>query len=185
VSYSELSSLNQLDFVSSGCAEWYVIRTKPRAEELARNALAQYDICCYLPKLFARQPKTRTPKVSPLFPGYLFFQLDKTSRYWSYVRWAPGVSYVLSEDQGPLAVPGSLIEEIASREEKRRQEVTANLTQPFRPAEPVQVLTGPLAGLDAVFNRELSPNGRVQILVQLLGRLTAVDLDVALLERVN
>jgi transcription antitermination factor NusG len=49
---------------------------------------------------------------------------------------------------------------------------------PFKQGEIVRVARGPFEGLNAMFDRALSPEGRVRVLLELMGRLVAADLDV-------
>jgi transcriptional antiterminator RfaH len=168
---------------SSG--SWHLIKTKTHAEELAQNSLRQHQITAYLPRLLTGKAKSAELKAVPLFPGYLFFQLAPSSRYWSYVRWAPGVSYVLSDDYGPITLPENLIQEIAFREEQKRNITLLHSKRPFEPGERLEVVSGPFTGLEAVFERPLSANNRVQVLVQILGRLTRVSLESGAVKRPN
>ncbi len=165
--------------------QWYLIKTKPRAEELVQNNLRRYQINSYLPRLFTPGKGNSTLKSASLFPGYIFFQLEHTSPYWNYVRWAPGVSYILHDDAGATPLPDSLVEEIARREEYRRKTVLADLARPFEANERLQITSGPFAGLAVVFDQPLTAQGRVQVLVQILGRLTRIALEKDLLQRMS
>src|SRR5690242_4946629 len=118
-------------YPASSEAIWYLLKTKTQAEELALNSLKHHQIPAYLPKLLTNRAKSQELKEVPLFPGYLFFQLPKDSRYWPYVRWAPGVSYVLCDDYGPISLPENLIREIASREVRKHQTILTQLSRPF------------------------------------------------------
>jgi transcriptional antiterminator RfaH len=160
-------------------SEWYLIKTKSRGEELAVNSLDRYEIISYLPRLFTRGSgaSRNTLKSVPLFPGYLFFQLETTSSYWKYIRWAPGVDYILQDAEGVTSLPDSIIQEILLRQELRRKAVLSEIERAFKPAEKVQITSGPLAGLEAIFERPLSASDRVQVLIQILGRATSVTLE--------
>lgn len=164
---------------------WHLLKTKTHAEELAQHSLWQYQITAYLPRLLIGKARSPELKTVPLFPGYLFFQLAPSSRYWPYVRWAHGVSYILSDDYGPIALPEDLIQEIAFREEQKCNLTILNLKRPFEPGETLEVVSGPFAGLQAVFESPLSANNRIQVLVQILGRLTRVSLESGAVKRSN
>jgi len=51
----------------------------------------------------------------------------------------------------------------------------------FRSGQPVVIQSGPLRMVDAIFDKELDTPNRVQILVNLLGRPLAVDVDPTIL----
>lgn len=170
-------------YPTNGDAVWYLLKTKTQAEELALNSLKHYQITAYLPKLLTSRAKSQELKEVPLFPGYLFFQLPKDSRYWPYVRWAPGVSYILSDEYSPISLPEELVREIASREVHKHRAILTQLSQPFAPGENLEVVSGPFAGLEAVFEQVLSASCRVQVLIQILGRLTRVNLESGAVKR--
>jgi transcriptional antiterminator RfaH len=166
-------------------SQWYLLKTKPRSEIMAQNALADYEIKTYLPRLVSRKKGKAELEATPLFPGYLFFQLDYESRLWGYIQWARGVSYVLKGESGPMSLPAELIDEIRLREGRNAQKVQDSFIRPYESNEPLKIVAGPFAGIDAVFESHLSASGRVQVLIQIVGRLTRVVLDSASLMRVN
>ena len=49
----------------------------------------------------------------------------------------------------------------------------------FTPGQPVVIERGPLAMVDAIFERELNTSERVQVLVRLLGRSMPIAVDAA------
>jgi transcription antitermination factor NusG len=56
---------------------------------------------------------------------------------------------------------------------------------PFRHGDHVRLTTGPFRDLDAVFDQRLSAKGRVRVLIEFLGRLTATEVDVDALEKLD
>ncbi len=168
-----------------GAAEpaWYVLKTKPNAEELVKNTFNQYSIEVYLPRLYLAKSSRKNLKTAPLFPGYLFFRLEMESKYWTFTRWAPGVSYVLNDGSVPTTIPTGVIEEIKFREEEHRlQKINGINKAGFNKNDLIKIVSGPLAGLEAVFEGSVSSNQRVQVLVQILGRLTSIRVPQEALE---
>ena len=68
--------------------KWYLICTKPGQETLALDSLQSCGFQCFYPTLTSPQQTTE-----PLFPRYLFAQLDDPlmGQTWSTVRTAPGL----------------------------------------------------------------------------------------------
>lgn len=163
--------------------DWYVLKTKPHSEEIAVAALKQSGIEVYLPQLHASATRSRKPRPQPLFPGYLFFWLEPDSRYWSYVRWANGVAYLLTDDGGPIPLPAELIGEIQRGELYHWNRVEERTMRPFERGEKLEIVSGPFKGLEAIFDREMSAAGRCQVLINILGRLSIVRLGKGALER--
>jgi len=129
-----------------------------------------------------RYPTRRITRLEPLFPGYLFARCetaDGNPELWNAVRWAPGVKMILGTDGAPVPVPSFVIEAIQARVQD------LGFVRPgfrFAASDRVVMRHGPLAGLEAVFDRPLSRSGRVRVLMRLLGQERAVQVDAVDLE---
>ena len=78
-------------------------------------------------------------------------------------------------DGRPVPVPDGVVQEI------RRRLADMAQVEPedrFRQGEVVRVFRGPFEGLDAVFDRRLSAQGRVRVFLQWMSRRVAAELDV-------
>lgn len=156
-------------------SRWFVVRTKPRAEAFAAANLRSKQLEVFLPRIthgFAvRSVGARPPE--PLFPGYLFTRLDLAAQY-HLAAWTPGVARFLSlgEDH-PTAIDDDVVDALRDRAEE------GDLLRPqplMRRGDPVEIRTGPFAGLLAIIDRPCSGAGRVQILLDLLRRQTRLEL---------
>jgi transcriptional antiterminator RfaH len=147
-------------------SNWFVVRTKPHKELLAYNEVRQHVVEALLPLLKAPRPVYgRLAWVrTPLFPCYLFarFELDKTFK----VRNTRGVREILSSDNEPIALPESVIEDLKGRCVDGVVELPR---QSFGPNESVKVKLGPFRGWDAIFERYLSADERVALLLRTVG----------------
>jgi len=155
---------------------WYVISTKPHQEKQAELHIKQCGIECFLPllkesKIIRRMRKT---VIEPLFPGYLFarFDLDKHYRAVSY---ATGVRKIVEFGSGPVELDSTMIDAI-----KERLNDGYVTLMPVRPVhgQVVQIKGGPLAGLQAVFMREMTNRNRVLLLLNTLGLHAKVTMDI-------
>lgn len=147
---------------------WYVIHSKPRQEQRASDNLTQQGYECYLP-LFATE-KIRhgalTVTQEPLFARYLFIHLDasQSGKSWTPIRSTLGVCRLVSFGSEPAKVEPALIEAL------RSHEATCQRAQPrrlFQAGDPVQIKTGPFAGLPAIYQMS-SGEGRAMVLIELL-----------------
>jgi transcription antitermination factor NusG len=157
---------------------WYVLRSAPHRELLVCKQLDEYGIETYAPE-FPRGGRTRPGSVRDkrhrwVFPGYVFFRPPEDSDGWRIVRWAPGVRGILEVDGGPGALSDLVVRHLQRRIANM---TTAPLPVPFKQGEPVVVERGPLAEVDAIFDRALDSPTRVQILVQMMGRELPVQID--------
>ncbi len=159
--------------------EWYVLRTKPRAERQVSALLDLRAAEHYLPLIRSARNHSRK---EPLFPGYLFCRVAIPSVQWVEVRSLPGISYVLNAQGTPLPVPGDLVESVRLR---TTLENSGDRPCRFRPGERVEIASGPLRGLEAAFDRRLSPSGRSRVLVSLLSRLVPVEIHEAQLSKAS
>lgn len=159
---------------------WYALNVKRNHERRVAEHLCVKSVTSFLP--LTESPRSRRPRsgaaLEPLFPGYLFVRLDDRGRSpgsWHTARWTSGVLRILGADGIPTPIPDEVVEAIQERVNEcgyvRRE-------APFPPQARVRFHGGPLGGLEALFERPMSRSGRVRVLMTLLGRETAVEVDV-------
>jgi transcription antitermination factor NusG len=91
------------------------------------------------------------------------------------LQWTPGLRRVVSAGGQPVPVPDEVVSHI------RRRLAAMTQLEPedhFKKGEVVRIVHGPFEGLDGVFDRTLSPDGRVRVFLQVMSRLVAAELDV-------
>lgn len=149
---------------------WYAVHTHPRAELKAMLNLANQGYNVYFPKyLKSRRHARRTDVVTaPLFPGYLFVQLDLERHTWSPIQSTVGVKYLVCQATDPIPVPEKLMQEIRERENDAGYIETRELFI-FRKGRIVKFISGPFADQLGRFDR-LADRNRAIILLELLGR---------------
>src|SRR5262245_26347834 len=101
-------------------AQWYLVHTLPNNETRADINLRRQGFGTYLP-CYQRQRRhaRRTDLVvRPLFPRYLFVQLDLARDMWRSVHSTFGVSAFVFASEKPAALPLHVINEIRAREDK-------------------------------------------------------------------
>jgi transcriptional antiterminator RfaH len=143
---------------------------------MAEFHLRQLTVETFLPLLKSRKRIRRQEKtvVEPLFPRYLFARLDLPNHYRA-VNFARGVVNIVEFGASPAAVSESLIQGIKSR--MNDGYVTPN-TERLQKGQIVHITDGPLAGLDAIFVKELKEQQRVLLLLRALGVNAKVLMDV-------
>jgi len=150
--------------------DWYVLQTNRNKERLAQAALAQRGLTTYLPRIVQWPAPAVGSAVAPLFPCYLFTQLnlDDCAR----VSWTPGVRAFVTFGGGPATIDASAIEFL------REREGADGLIhcEPLPAAQEVRIINGPFRGLTAVIERRLPARERVRVLMQMLRSETPVEL---------
>ncbi len=124
---------------------WYVVHTKARQELLAAGLLEQHQaVTVLLPQV--RQRTRGQMRVAPLFPGYLFVELDLEQVEASAVNNTPGVVRLVAFGGVPKPVPGRVIEALQAR--LAELDAQGGLPQhPFRAGDRVRLKEGAGGGL--------------------------------------
>ena len=140
---------------------WYLIKTKPRQEKIAKQNLENqgYRAFCPIAKVNNR--------LVVLFPGYLFVQLNEKTQNWSPINSTKGVSHFVKFGLNFAKVPTSVIEFV-----KTHQHITTEKLKDlnkFKPGDKVQISDGVFNNFVAIFESYKSDE-RVILLINLLGR---------------
>ena len=146
---------------------WYVIRTKAGDEHRAEGNLLNQEIETFLPlfKNYYYRNGKMIQIVKPLFPNYLFARLS-LDLHFTKVRWTRGVSRVLGNREGPVAISELIVQTIRDRVGKDN---LIELEDEIKEGDPVRVTSGPLKDLIGVFQKKKSGKDRVKILLNLIG----------------
>jgi transcriptional antiterminator RfaH len=150
---------------------WYVIYTKRDQEKRALENLERQGFSCYLPRL--RLQKLKRGAVAqveePLFPRYLFVQLDP-EKGWGTLRSTRGVTRLVSFGADPAPVPPLLIERL------RQEERTASILPMFREGDGVRITSGSFSGVKGIFLMQ-DGDTRALVLIQLLQQPAKLQIE--------
>jgi len=140
---------------------WYLIKTKPRQEKIAKQNLENqgYVTFCPITKI--------NNKLVILFPGYLFTQLNDKTQNWSPINSTKGVSHFVKFGLNFAKVPTSVIEFIKTNQHITTEKLI-NLNK-FKPGDKVQISDGAFKNWMAIFKCYKSDE-RVILLMDLLGQ---------------
>lgn len=156
---------------------WFVIHTKPGDEHRVETHLLNQKIETFLPLLEIHQYSNRkvVQKIKPLFQNYIFARIDLKLQYYK-VKWTRGVSKILGTGDGPVPIPEKVIESIKERVGKDN---LVKLEEELAEGDIVQITSGPFKELSGIFQKKMSDDGRVRILLNLIG----VDISVQISQR--
>lgn len=157
----------------SGCRNWFVVATKPKAERRAHAALHLKGYRSYLPLITVRLPN-RHYRTGPLFPGYIFTRLD-LAHPWYPIRYAPGVFSLITVDGIPIPCPVGAVEALQEAEAVRALLPPAR--QRWSPGEPCTLNSGPFQDCDAVILKVGTDMALVALMMFGHLREVAVGLD--------
>ncbi len=146
---------------------WYVVRTKPQSEYLAEHALSGQGFEVFLPLVGSPTPRAGRED-TPLFPGYLFLHYDVDRQDWPSLSQLPGILGWVRFNGAVPAVPDEVVELVAERVQAINS--TGGLWTRFRRGQRVHVLSGKMESLAEIVEEPRSPEDRVQVLLEFMGR---------------
>ena len=152
---------------------WYLVQLKPNGHRLAKTNLEKQGFNMFLPlqNVTKRSAHKFVDRLVPLFPGYMFVELDTTQNAWRKVNSTLGVARIVSLGGTPTPIPSEIVNEFISRCDG---DGVLCPTQVLEFGQDVQVLRGPFANFVAQVE-EISPDQRVWILIDLLGQSSRIS----------
>jgi transcriptional antiterminator RfaH len=161
---------------------WYLLKSKPRQDDLAHQNLLNQDYEIYRP--MASRSRSRRQKIivreESLFPGYMFIHLDGINDNWGPIRNTYGVDKLVrfGLEQLPPPIPDWVIDDLHKRKAKFDENVYK--ADHFQPGDKVVVTEGTYHGLEGVFHC-YEGEQRSIILLDFLHKITKLPVSPAML----
>ena len=146
---------------------WYLIKTKPRQENVAIKNLENQEYSTYCPTV-----KIKNNNVV-LFPGYIFIHLDKKQENWSPIRSTKGVVNFVRFGLNFAQVPDTVIKFLKTNQLINKEKLK-NLNR-FKSGDKVQITDGVFKNCVAIFKSSKSEE-RVILLMNLLGQQQTINI---------
>ena len=159
---------------------WHALYTKPNNERLVSGLLRERGIETYLPTIRRQVRRRDRPERVVYFPSYLSARLDFDSVPHSTVAWMPGMRRVVCAGDEPVVVADEVVTLIRGRLEA----IEDRGYHSFQKGDQVRISPGPMKDLDAVIDWCLSAADRVRVLLDVMGRVTPVNIDGARIVRI-
>ena len=148
--------------------DWYAVQTQPNRENLAVEHLKRQGFSVWMPlceRIIRHARKSKRVR-RPLFPGYLFINLDVETAQWRSINGTIGVNRIVSFGQRPAPVATQFIDALQNIE--ANEGLVAVNGDDLLPGQDVEILSGPMAGAIAKL-LSLEAGGRVNVLLDTLG----------------
>ena len=160
-------------------AAWYVVATKSRNEGVAKLNLERQGYRSLLPtiNLKKRRGGQWTLIKEPLFPGYLFVSLILGTDDPAPIRSTAGCVGLVRFGHTYTPVPAELV---AGLEAAAANDDPA--LAPFQSGDAVRLMSGPFAGLEAVYDMAKGED-RAQVLLEVLGRVQRLTVEMDILDK--
>jgi transcriptional antiterminator RfaH len=163
--------------IQTGACEWYCVRTKPKHEHIAALNLARnLGLEVFNPRLRLERVTRRGVVVrvrEALFPCYIFVRCSIGERL-DEIRHTSGISSIVHFGGRIPTVAESVIDDL--RECFGTEEMLVVNDCPA-PGDTVTLATGPFQGMRAIALRAWPAKRRVQVLLDILGRPTPMEVD--------
>lgn len=152
---------------------WYCVRSQPKHEHIAAARLRLLEgVQVFNPRMRLKKPTRRglVTFVDSVFPNYIFVWFNLRTHL-GQVKYCPGVSTVVHFGDRIPQIPAEVVEELRAHfGEEELQEVEVHV----RPGDEVVIGAGPFMGMTAKVLRVMTPHQRVEVLLDMLGRVTPV-----------
>jgi transcriptional antiterminator RfaH len=153
---------------------WYSARTKPKHEHIAAaNLRKNLQLEVFFPRLRMEKITRRglVRVIEPLFPCYIFIQCVVEESI-NDIQHTSGINKIVHFGGKIPAVADSIIEEL---QECFESDEIITVEHRLAPGDEVTVAGGAFAGMSAFVLKNLPARKRVQILLDILGRATPVE----------
>ena len=166
-------------------SKWYVVLTKPKQEERAEEHLTAQGGEVFLPRIALEKVRKgkRVRNVEPLFPGYLFVNVEGCEQLVASIRSTRGVRQLLRFGVQPLEVNPVLINDLRHRcidAGNVGANADASPKEYYEQGQMVEVISGPFKDYQAIF-KQFDGEHRAIILLNLLNQQQELLVDLSLL----
>jgi len=162
--------------MQTSCLAWYCARTKAKHERIAAvNLRKNLGLEVFHPQLRVERATQRgvVRVVEPLFPSYIFVRCVLQTNL-NEILHTSGVSGLVRFGQKISVVDDSSIGEL---QECFTAEEPMTVENSLAPADEVRIADGAFAGISGFVLRVMPARMRVQVLLDILGRPTPVEVD--------
>jgi len=155
-----------------------VLRTKTGHEDRVRSRLENKTECLgvLLPKMEVMVTRSGKKKklLKPLFPGYIFVQMELHDEFRYEVKNTPGVINFISSGNTPIPVGESEIEYIMSL----MDETETTVVRPdFEVGDSVQIASGPFMGQAGTISAIDLKRNRFKVIIEIFGKQIPIELE--------
>ena len=172
--------------------QWYVVNTYSGHESKVKEKLEMrtesMDMQDYIHRIVIPEEKVvevkdgvTKEKIKKMFPGYILVEMVMTDEAWYVVRNTPGVTgFIGSSGKGakPTPLQPYEVDKILGNMGISRMDVNTELSEGAK----VKIIAGPFQGMFGTVDSVDLPNGKVNLLVDLFGQETSVEVELSQIE---
>lgn len=162
---------------------WFVIQTKPLAENDVQLRLTRADIEVFYPKIktVVRGKLRPIERYKSLFPAYIFARLDSVNPdVFHMVRYTRGVRRILGDVLKPVPIPDEAVAII-----QKRVDNSGVLEQSiYKKGDSIRIRKGPFRDLIGILEKPVSAAGRVRVLLGIMNKVVSAEITCSDIERI-
>lgn len=163
-------------------SDWYLLHCKGRQEARAKQHIENqgYTTCCPMVSLEKRIRGKRQVVSEPLFPNYLFIEIDEDNANFNAIRSTRGVNNFVRFGGVPSKVPEGVVQHFLALEEAQNSDTPVETL--FKAGAAVEITEGPFAGLAAVYQLNKGEE-RCLVLLDMMGKQQQLEIEEARLRK--
>ena len=154
---------------------WVLIYTKANQEIKAKENLQKQGFKTFLPLISPTNQSTGFESLVPVFPRYLFAQIDLDLDNWTSIKSSYGVSRIVMFSEKFTSIPDIIIRLIRDKLDESSIYNKDISVVDYQKGDTVSIKEGRFAGVDAIFLSKKSKN-RVRLLLKLLNTSVVAEL---------
>ena len=154
---------------------WVLIYTKAKEEKKANENLQKQGFKTFLPLISPSTKNSVFKSLVPVFPRYLFAQINFETDNWSSIKSSYGVSRIVMFSEKFTSIPNNIIEFMQDKLNEAGIYKEDISIVDYQKGDPVSIKEGRFAGIDAIFLSKKSKD-RVRLLLKLLNTTVVAEI---------
>ncbi len=154
---------------------WVLIYTKAKEEKKANENLQRQGFKTFLPLIAPSNKNSEFKSLVPVFPRYLFAQINPELDNWTSIKSSYGVSHIVLFSEKFTSIPNDIIKYMQDKLNKSgiyKEDVSI---VDYQKGDSVSIKDGRFAGIDAIFLSKRSKD-RVRLLLKLLNTSVVAEI---------
>lgn len=174
--------------VEDPAVRWYVVHTLTGHEQKVRAAITRTvadrglgdfirNVLVPAEEITTQTKQGKGTRRRVFFPGYILVQMKIDDDSWALVRRTAGVTSFVGTGATPTPLSDAEVQIIIDQIEGRKPQLEVEID--FEEGDVVNITSGPFANFSGVVEEIYPDRGKCKIMVTVFGRATAVELDIA------
>jgi transcriptional antiterminator NusG len=171
---------------------WYVVHTLTGHEQKVKAAIDRavgerslggliYGVLVPAEEVTTQTKQGKGVRKKVFFPGYVLVQMKVSEESWGFVRRTAGVTGFVGSGSTPTPLSDEEVQIVLDQVEGRKPQLEVEFD--FEESDVINITSGPFANFSGVVEEIYPDRGKCKVMVTVFGRATAVELDIAEVEK--